>query len=260
MARFLRFYYLKADRLVEKIKALPMKASMMKKIYKRLDVLKDSMTEFSVNDEKLTVSLPEKVKDIQNKWKKDAAEIANIVKEQAAEERKRKEEERRKADEARLKAEAEAKAKRKEELRKYKEAHKKWENGCAYINAKRSAFVDAKIAEEKAFIINAAAKKRDDTIAKANAILKAQTECRALAESTLASLGMFKFSEKKTQKSIIEETTKLIIDAQASIADAEALYTAEMGRAEKKAENKRNSFQEDAEQAFPLPVEPKKPD
>ena len=118
----------------------------------------------------------------------------------AEEEARRKaEEERRKAEEARRKAEAEAKAKREEELRIYNEAHKKWESECADINVKRTASVDAQIAEEKAAIVNAATKKRDEVIAKANAVVKEQTERKALAESTLASLGMFKFSEKSTE-------------------------------------------------------------
>lgn len=177
----------------------------------------------------------------------------------AEEERKRKKEERRKAEEARRKAEAEAKAKREEELRRYNEAHKKWESECADINIKRTASVDAQIAEEKAAIVNAATKKRDEVIAKANAVVKEQTERKALAESTLASLGMFKFGEKKAQKSIIEEATKLLTEAQASISSAESVYSTEIGEADKKAESKRPSFQKNAEIEFPLPVEPKKP-
>ena len=177
----------------------------------------------------------------------------------AEEERKRKEEERRKAEEARRKAEAEAKAKREEELRRYNEAHKKWESECADINVKRTASVDAQIAEEKAAIVNAATKKRDEVIVKANAVVKEQTERKALAESTLASLGMFKFGEKKAQKSIIEEATKLLTEAQASISSAESAYSTEIGEADKKAESKRPSFQKNAEIEFPLPIEPKKP-
>ncbi len=176
----------------------------------------------------------------------------------AEEERKRKEEEARKAEEARKRKEEEAR-KAEEELRKYKEDHKKWESECADIKAKRSAFVDAKIAEEKAAIVDAATKKRDDAIAKANAVLKEQTDRKALAESTLASLGVFKFGAKKVQKSIIEEAAKLLTDVQASISAAEAVYSTEMEAADKKAKSKRRSFRKNAEIEFPLPVEPKKP-
>ena len=163
------------------------------------------------------------------------------------------------AKEARRKAEAEAKAKREEELRRYDEAHKKWESEKADINAKRSAFVDAKIDEEKTAIVVAAAKKRDETIAKANAIMEEQADRKAKAESVLASLGMFKFGEKKTQKSIIEDATKLLADAQTSIAVAETTYVTEMNEADKKALSKRAVFQMSAENKFPMPVEPKKP-
>ena len=107
--------------------------------------------------------------------------------------------------------------------------------------------------------MNAATKKRDEVIAKANAVVKEQTERKALAESTLASLGMFKFGEKKAQKSIIEEATKMLTDAQASITAAESAYSTEMGEVEKKAGSKRSAFRKKAEKEFPLPVEPKKP-
>lgn len=163
-----------------------------------------------------------------------------------------------KADEIQ-KAEAEAKARLKEELRKYNETHKKWESECAEINARRSAFVSAKVSEEKASIVGAATKKRDGAIAKANAIIKEQTDRKALAESTLASLGMFKFGEKKTQKAIIEEAEKLLTDAHASISAAESIYLAEISEAEKKARSMSLSFQIMAEIEFPLPVEPVKP-
>ena len=107
--------------------------------------------------------------------------------------------------------------------------------------------------------MNAATTKRDEVIAKANAVVKEQTERKALAESTLASLGMFKFGEKKAQKSIIEEAAKLLTEAQASISSAESAYSTEIGEADKKAESKRPSFQKNAEIEFPLPIEPKKP-
>lgn len=107
--------------------------------------------------------------------------------------------------------------------------------------------------------MNAATKKRDEVIAKATVVLNEQKDRKALAESTLASLGVFKFGEKKVQKSIIEEATKMLTDAQASITAAESAYSTEMGEAEKKAGSKRSAFQKNAEQEYPLPVEPKKP-
>lgn len=115
-------------------------------------------------------------------------------------------------------------------------SRKTWESECADINSKRSSFVAAKIAEEKSAIVEAATKKRDDAIAKANAIVKEQTDRKASAESTLSSLGMFKFAEKKAQKAIIEEASRLLADAQASIFAAESTFKVEMGDVDKKAE------------------------
>lgn len=242
------FYYLKADELVEKLKKLPLKTDIMKRVYKKLDELKEGLTELTVDDNEITVSLPAKVKDIQNKWKKEAAEITKLEKAKAEEARKKAEEERKKAE-----------AKRKEELRKYNEAHKQWESECADINAKRSAFVDAKIAEEKAQIVDAATKRRDDAIAKTDAILKEQTARKSSAESALASLSMFKFSAKKDQKAIIEDAVKLLTNAEESRSAAEVAYSAEMRGVDQKAASKRSAFQKAAEKEFPLPIEPKKP-
>lgn len=175
------------------------------------------------------------------------------------EKRKIKEEERQKAEEARRKAEAEAKVKREEELRRYNEAHKKWESECSDISARRTAFLDAKIAEEKKALEKAATKKRDEAIAKATALVKEQTDRKSAAETALSSLGVSKFSEKKAQRTIIEEANKMLSSSQAIISSAEATFKAEICEVNRKAENKRSTFQRDAEKNFPLPVEPKKP-
>lgn len=119
--------------------------------------------------------------------------------------------------------------------------------------------MESKIAEEKAEIIGAATKSRDEAIRKENAVLKRQEKRKAKAESTLASLGMFKFAEKKAQKAIIEEATKLMAEAQTSISAAETTYSKKMSEADKKAARKHSTFEKDAEKKFPLPVEPSMP-
>ena len=253
------FYYQKADELVEKLKSSHVNASTMKKVYTKLKDIEDATTEISVDDEKITVELPAKVKEIQKKWKAEASEITKVEKAEAEAERKRKEEEKRKAEEARRKAEAEAKAKREEAMRKYNEAHKKWETEAEAIKAKRAAYVDEKIAAEKASLEATATSKRDAAVSKANAELKAQTDRKATAESTLASLGVFKFGEKKNQKAIIEDATKKISDAQAAISSAESVFKSEMAEAGKKADNKAIAFRNAASKEYPMPDEPKKP-
>ena len=68
------FYYQKADELIEKLKLSQVKASTMKKVYKKLEDLKDVKTTFALDDD-ITVDLPAKVKEIQKKWKNEAAKI-----------------------------------------------------------------------------------------------------------------------------------------------------------------------------------------
>ena len=107
--------------------------------------------------------------------------------------------------------------------------------------------------------MDAATKRRDDAIAKTDAILKEQTARKSSAESALASLSMFKFSAKKDQKAIIEDAVKLLTNAEESRSAAEVAYSAEMRGVDQKAASKRSAFQKAAEKEFPLPIEPKKP-
>lgn len=253
------FYYQKADELVEKLKSSHVNASTMKKVYTKLKDIKNATAEVSVGDEKITVELPTKAKEIQKKWKNEAAEITKATRAEAEAERRRKEEEKRKAEEARLKAEAEAKAKHEEEIRKYNEAHKKWETETEAVKTKRSAYVNEKIAAEKASLEVAATSKRDAAVSKTNAELKAQTDRKATAESTLASLGVFMFGEKKRQKAIIKDAAKKISDAQAAISSAESVFKSEMAEAGKKANNKAIVFRNSASKEYPMHDEPKKP-
>ena len=58
------FYYRKADELVEKLKPSNVKASTMKGVYAKLKDLEDTMTELSLDGEKIAVALPAKVKEI----------------------------------------------------------------------------------------------------------------------------------------------------------------------------------------------------
>lgn len=82
-------------------------------------------------------------------------------------------------------------------------------------------------------IEDAVTKKRVDAVSKANATISSETSRKQTAESTLASLGVFKFGEKKNQKAIIEEATKKISDAQSALFSAESVYKSEMAAAGK---------------------------
>lgn len=254
------FYHAEADKLVEKLKAAKVGASIMKKVYKKLKDLEEGITECTVNNkENIRVSITAKTKEIQKKWKDEAAEINKVEKAEAAARRKRREEERKKTEEARKKAEAEAKAKREEALRKYNEEYKNWEAECEAIRAKRAAYVDEKIAAEKKALEDDAARKKDDAVLRANATIKSETGRKQTAESTLASLGVFKLGEKKNQKAIIEEAAKKISDAKDALISAEAAYKSEIAAADKAANNKTITFRNAAAKEYPMPDEPKKP-
>ena len=176
----------------------------------------------------------------------------------AEEERKRKEEEARKAEEERKRKEEEAR--KAEEQRRYSEAYRNWENECAEVLLKRSEYVKTGIDEERASMAEAAAKKYEDLIEEINKVRKEQEERKAAAEMKLASLGVFKFAEKKAQKAIIEEADKILSDVQKTISVAEATYKADIEEVEKLIEKKIPEVQKIAEEKYPLPEEPRKPE
>ena len=187
--------------------------------------------------------------------KKKAEEEARRAKEKVeAEEKARKEAEaRRKAEEERKRQELEAAKK------KYEADHRAWESECSAIKVKREEWVTAKIAEEKKQLEIAAQKKRDDAVTAANTRKAEAEKKKSEAEATLASLGMFKFGEKKTQKAIIEETTKIVCDAQNAVTSAETTYKSEMAESGKKADNKAIVFRNEATKEYPFPAEPVRP-
>ena len=169
------------------------------------------------------------------------------------------EEERKKADEVRRKEEEKEKEKIESVRRKYNQDIKSWETECSQIDSKRTAFVTEKLAEEKERIVSTAAKKKDEAIAKANQTIKEETERKTSAETALASLGLFKISEKKEKKWTIEYATRKISEAQASISAAQSTYALEIQQADEKTKSKESVFQSEAERLYPLPTKPSKP-
>lgn len=177
-------------------------------------------------------------------------------------ERVRKEKEaakRKAAEEERKRKAAEEKAKYEAAMQRYTEEHKQWETACAEIKKKRDAFVDERITNERTALRKQAEQKREQTVSSANAIVVEQTTRKDAAEATLASLGFFKFGDKKTQKAIIESAVSKINEAKLAISSAEATYKAEIEAIEKTVKNKTLSFRNLASKEYPMPEEPKKP-
>lgn len=169
------------------------------------------------------------------------------------------EEERKKANEKRRKAEEREKEKIEPIRRKYEQDLKNWETECTQINAKRIAFVADKLAEEKERIVSIATQKKDETIAKANQTIIEETERKSSAEVALASLGAFKFGQKKEKKWTIEYATKKISEAQVTISAAQSEYTSAVQQADTFVNSKKSEYQVKAERKYPLPTKPSKP-
>ena len=79
------------------------------------------------------------------------------------------------------------------------------------------------------------------------------------AANTLASLGAFKFSEKKEQKKLIAEAEMEIAKASQKIDDAKKAHTQSLAEINKQLESFVAAQKTDIENRFPLPKEPQKP-
>lgn len=146
-----------------------------------------------------------------------------------------------------------------EELRKYFDALSNWERTCAETEARREEAVRAMIAEERAELIEAAAKKRDAMIAEADSVIKSQAKRKAEAVSAMSALSVFSTGARKRQKAVIEEAARLEAEAKDRIVLAKTEFSAEMEDVEKRAERRIEEFRARAEKEFPYPAEPSKP-
>ena len=174
----------------------------------------------------------------------------------AEEERRRKEEEaRRLAEEKRLKEEQLSRDKA-----AYEQAMKLYHEQVNDINRKRAETVRSRIAEKQEEIIKEAGKVRDAKIQELNNSIEAINHKKQEAEAKLASLGVFKFAEKKEYKAIIDQYNKELADAENSIRKAEADLEDAVKKAASLAEKDRSGFETEAAEIHPLPAEPAKPE
>ena len=82
---------------------------------------------------------------------------------------------------------------------------------------------------------------------------------RERAEQALASLGIFKFSEKKEQKALIAETEAEIEKAENALAVAKEAYEASLADMPEELDRYESAQTDDVEMRFPFPKEPLKP-
>lgn len=254
------FYYLKADELVEKLKALPLKTTIMKKVYKKLDELKEALTELTVDDNTITVSLPAKVKEIQNKWKKEAADISKKdEKPDDSEARKREELKQAEEEKARKKAQEAAHRAEEEEKQQIKRVYDTWKEECKVVEQRRSKEFQKLLQEERSTMIETAESTKQKAIDAADEIIKSEN-CRLHdAEAALAGLGFFSFSQKRKLKTIISGARSRIRSAENAKTKAQADYQTEKNEIVKKLHFRQIDLKAKLEREYSLPSEPERP-
>ena len=161
-------------------------------------------------------------------------------------------------------AKREAERKTEEEKRKKKEAQKKyekefaaWETACRKAKENRKQFVQDILYKEVRVILQKAEEDKTRAIADANALKNEQMHRKMQAQNTLASLGLFRFSEKKKQKETIEDCERRIEEAQQAIAAAHDTYQNRRDSIDQAFwEEKEKQLRSQAEIKYPFPDKP----
>ena len=178
---------------------------------------------------------------------------ARLEKERLAAEKAKRE-----AEEAKRKAE-EQKARQEAEKKQYELNLASWKERCSDIKSQRDKKVEEQIQIEKSKLEAAAKTRHDAAVALNQGVIDEQTKRKSDAEQLLATLGFFKFSEKKSQKAIIEDSEKKAADARAAILVAEDEYKASSASSLANAKKKEHSIRSGIEKELPLPAEPEMP-
>ena len=229
------FYYQKADELIEKLKSSQVKASTMKKVYKKLEDLEDVKTTFALDDEDITVDLPAKVKEIQKKWKNEAAKITELEKVEA-------------------KAEAEAaEAKLKQEMAEWEEKVEKLKSDRNKEEQERTEQIKKSISDQKARLLEVKEEKL------ANCEKEINTLKHQLAEDQweLERLGFFKSSRKKELTLAIESITAKVKEKEDSLGVIQREYQRDMEAADSSEAAKLKALSKELERKYEIPKSPK---
>ena len=167
--------------------------------------------------------------------------------------------ERQKKMEAAEQRKREMEEKRKEEEAAYEKEYTEWKQKADVIEKRRSEELEKLLTTAKETRINEIETKHSDAVKNA-AAEKADCEQKLKAEeSKLASLGIFKFAEKKAARNAIETLTAKIAVAVDSMAEAEKSYQNEKSTLDAWLDKKKELLQSELEQTYPVPTEPRKP-
>lgn len=147
-----------------------------------------------------------------------------------------------------------------EERARYQSELKRWQTKCSKIRSQRREMVDAQLREEQGKLEDMVKKESNAEILSYQEEMKKHLAQKEDAERELASLGVFKFSEKKAKKTQIENAKNKIAETQTRIEQVKQRCKAEIAEAKDKAQKRKAEFRSEAEKKFPLPCEPQKPD
>ena len=102
--------------------------------------------------------------------------------------------------------------------------------------------------------------KREAAIGSIRKLIDEQYARKEQAERILSTLGLFKFGEKKNQKTIIEDAVQKIAETEPMRAQAEQAYLEKIAAGDRTVSTLELSIREEADQLYCLPEEPAKPE
>ena len=237
------FFLEKADQIIDKLQKKSVEDFILEKVIEKLSDLDEDRLYFIFNDEKIEITVPQKVMDIREKWKKIALKIREC---------RVKEEKERKAKE-KLKAEA-AEAKRKQEMDKWKEQVDKLKNDRKKEEQERIELIKKETTEQKERLLKVKEEKLSNCEKEIDA-LKQQLEDE---KQELEILGFFKFSRKKELNLAIESTASKLKEKEERRADIQGEFQTDIDAADSLESEKIKALSKELEKKYVIPDSPEK--
>ena len=159
------------------------------------------------------------------------------------------------------KAEEEEKKRQQEERERnqYYKDLSDWKSKCEQIEKERTCMVEEELKAIKDEIEKELRKKYDPILEKLKGEIKEQEDRLSAAETKLTSLGLFKISEKKEQKAIIEDARNKIDAGREELSRQEYEYRNKLSGASDTAKKEKDRITAKINEQLVLPAEPVKP-
>lgn len=148
---------------------------------------------------------------------------------------------------------------RKEKIDAYNKEYQEWKNDVAEIKKQRKDAIEKSLCAAKEARLREMEAKYADAVQEITADKSIFEQKKTEMESKLASLGLFKFAEKRAARNELKTLSEKIEDAATRLTLAEHTYRQEQKELDSWLENKKEEFQADVERRYPLPLKPKNP-